>query len=409
MNTVVRLALRNTLRRKTRTLLTMGMVVVAVALLLLALTWVHGIFGSMTRSAANMAGHVRIVTPAFAEREELMPLYENLPEVDTLTAKLRPLVGVQGVEPRIMTGVTVSAGEEIGDVFGLAVGAHESYFRERTDAQAKLTQGAWFSGGPGELVAGAKVMEQAKAKLGDELILLTATQDGSLSSVKAKLVGVFRTGSAFDQQLFLPLSELQYLTDVEGGATELLVYGESFEAAELVAAAVRTLPELEDLDVRTFAEREPWRSLSGTVKVTENIIVFVIVFLAALGIWNTMTMSVLERTHEIGVLRAMGLSRIATLGLFVGEGLIIGGLGGLLGLALGAYPAHLLESVGITIGEKAAANMPIGLTERVYGDLSLEGLLSALLLGLLMALLGSVLPAFRAASVQPVSAMRSGR
>lgn len=409
MNTVVRLALRNTLRRKTRTLLTMGMVVVAVALLLLALTWVHGIFGSMTATAANMAGHVRIVTRGFAAREELMPLYENLPEVETLAAKLRAASGVQAVEPRIMSGVTLSAGEEIGDVFGLAVGAHESYFRDRTDAKAKLTQGAWFSGAPGEVVAGAKVVEQAKAKIGDELILLTTTQDGSISSVKATLVGVFRTGSAFDQQLFLPLSELQYLSDLEGGATELLVYSASFEDASALARRLRTLPELASHDVMSFEEREPWRSLSGTVQAMENIIVFVIVFLAALGIWNTMTMSVLERTHEIGVLRALGLSRLGTLGLFVGEGLLIGGLGGLLGLAVGAYPAYLLESVGITIGERAAQNMPIGLTERVYGDLSPEGLLTALTLGLLMALLGSALPALRAASIRPVSAMRSGR
>lgn len=308
-----------------------------------------------------------------------------------------------------MSGVTLSAGEEIGDVFGLAVGAHESYFRARTDARPKLAQGTWFSGAPDEVVAGAKVVEQAKAKLGDELILLTATQDGSLSSIKAKLVGVFRTGSAFDQQLYLPLEALQYLSDLEGGATELLVYGESFEDASALARRLRAVPELADHDVMCFEAREPWRSLSGTVRAIEDIIVFVIVFLAALGIWNTMTMSVLERTHEIGVLRAMGLSRLGTLGLFVGEGLLIGGLGGLLGLAVGAYPAYLLESVGVTLGERATQNMPIGLTERVFGDLSPEGALTALTLGLVMALLGSTLPALRAASIQPISAMRSGR
>lgn len=409
MNTVTRLAVRNTMRRRTRTVLTVGMVVVAVALLLLALTWIHGIFGSITLSAANLSGHVRIVTKAFAEREELMPLYENIDNLTPVLAELTRIPGVERVEPRIMTGVTVSAGEEIGDVFGLAVGGSPSYLRERTGVLDKLTSGQWFTGAPGELVAGSKVVERAGAKLGDELILVTTTQDGSLSSVKAKLIGIFHAGGALDQQLLLPLSQLQYLTDIPRGATEILLYGASHTSANALAERTRGRAELSTFDITAFEEREPWRSMSSSVHGVRNIIIFVIVFLAALGIWNTMTMSVLERTHEIGVLRAMGMSRIATVSLFVGEALMIGVMGGLLGVALGAYPAWLLETVGITIGEQTAANMPVGLSERIHGDLSFESVVIAVGLGLLMALVGSLLPALRASSIQPVSAMRSGR
>ncbi|MFN7132342.1 MAG: ABC transporter permease, partial [Myxococcales bacterium] len=404
----MRLAARNLLRRKLRTGLTAGMVTMGVALLMLALTWVGGAMGGAMATATAAGGHVRIVDPDFAAREELMPLEENLPETAPLVALLRSQPGVRAVEPRITAGVTVSAGEEIGEVFALAVGAEPSYFEAQLRANEKLVQGGWFSGGADELVLGRKVAAQAKAKPGDEVLLLGMTQDGSLSPIKGRVVGVVG-GSGLEQQVLVPLEKLRWLTDISEGATELLVYGDDYRDAPSLARGLRNLPGLKPYAVDAWSEREPWRSLGATVKGMQGIIVFVVVFLAALGIWNTMTMSVLERTHEIGVLRALGLSRPGAVAMFVGEGAVIGVLGGLAGLLLGLGPAWLLEHHGIHIGAKVASSSEIPLGETVYGDLTLSVMGWSFALGLLMAILGSVLPALRAASIQPVSAMRSGR
>jgi ABC-type lipoprotein release transport system permease subunit len=408
--TSAKLALRNTTRRRTRTLLTAGMVVLGVALLLLSLSWVGGIFQSILSTATALGGHVRIVQPKFAEREELQPLYENIPNVAPLEAALRAQPGVAGVEPRITTGVTISKGDQIGDVFGLVVGASERYFRERTGAKEKLIAGAWFSGAPNEAILGTKVASEVGAKVGDELILVGMTQDGSMSPIKVKLAGIAQMGvGGLDQQIFVPLSLVQYLVDIEGGATELLIYGDRYEHADRLVTQLRAAPMLKDYTVQAWSEREPWRSLSGTVNGMQSVIVGVIVFLTALGIWNTMMMSVLERTHEIGVLRAMGLSRWGTVRLFVGEALAIAILGGLLGVALGAYPAWLLETRGITIGARTAASTSLMISETMRGDLNWTVVGTSFCLGLLMALLGSLVPALRAASIQPVAAMRGGR
>lgn len=410
LGTQVRLAARNTLRRRARTLFTLGMVVLSVALLLVALTWIRGAFGSMLATATALGGHVRVVDPDFAAREELMPLYEHLTGTEALAGALHRQPGVTAVEPRITTGVTLTVGEEIGDVFAMVVGANERYFRERLGADQKVVAGTWFTGAPDELVAGYKVVERTGAKVGDELVLLGATQDGSLSSLKGRLVGVVRGGAgAFDQQVFAPLEKVQWLVDIPEGAVELLVFTEDYHSAPELAARLRSVPELQGLAVQSWTEREPWKSTLSTVRGMERVVVFIFVFLTALGIWNTMMMSVLERTHEIGVLRAMGLSRLGAVGLFVGEALAVSVVGGLLGIALGAWPAWLLERYGIRIGEKAASNVALPVSETLHGELTLEIVLMAFGLGLVMAVLGSVLPALRAASIQPVSAMRSGR
>lgn len=410
LSTTARLSLRNATRRRTRTLLTVGMVVSSVALLVVALSWLNGVFGALLNTATSVGGHVRVVTPEFAAREELLPLYENLPDTAPLSAVLEKQPGVTGVEPRIVTGVTVSVGEEIGDVFAPVIGASERYFRQRLQANEHIVAGKWFSGADDEAIAGAGLVNQLHAHVGDELVLLGVTQDGSLSPIKVRLVGVARLGGGtLDQQIFVPLDRARYLTDIPQGATELLVYTREFEDAAPLTEQLRKLPELKGLAVQAWSTREPWKSLSSTLRGVRNVIVIVIVFLTALGIWNTMMMSVLERTHEIGVLRALGLSRWGTVRMFVGEAITIAVSGGVLGVLLGLFPAWWLETHGIHVGARTAANAGTVVAETVHGELTLNTLISALCLGILMAAAGSLIPALRAASVQPVAAMRTGR
>src|SRR5262249_50678424 len=127
LRSLARLAARNAVRHRVRTALTTGMVVLAVALLVIALSWIRGAFGNALEAATGMGGHVRVVSPRYAEREELLPLYENIPDTRALTQRLEAEPGVVEVEPRIVAGVTVTIGQEIGDVFALAVGASERY------------------------------------------------------------------------------------------------------------------------------------------------------------------------------------------------------------------------------------------------------------------------------------------
>ena len=405
---LLRLAARNTRRHRVRTALTAGMVVAGVGLLVVGLAWVQGIFGQALAQATAASGHVRLVTREYAAREELLPLYANLPDVSVLVPLLRSRPGVVSVEPRIATGVTVTVGEELGDVFALAVGASDAWFRARLDAPGHLVQGRWMTG-PGELVMGTRVAEDAKASLGDEVVLVGMTQDGSLSPIKGRLVGIVRLGGMLDHQVLVPLERVQWLADLPGGATELLVYGGRYEDGRSLARSLRQDPALSGYAVQSWDEREPLASLTGTITGVRFFVILAVVLLAALGIWNTMTTSVLERTREIGVLRALGLSRAGAVMMFVVEALGIAVGGGVVGLGLGVVPALLLERYGIRIGSETTGRLALPLSEVVHAQVSWGIMLGAFALGLAMALLGSVPAALRAASVQPVAAMRTGR
>jgi putative ABC transport system permease protein len=404
---MIQLAARNALRRPARTAFTAGMVTVSVALLLIAISLLGGIFGQILRDGIAGAGDVRIAEREFVRREETLPLYSNLADVEALAKSVEQVEGVRAAEPRIMTGVTVTVGQEIGDIFARVVGANERYF-ERTRLKDKLVAGAWFTGAPGELIAGKWVVDQLHAQVGDELVLLGTTQDGSMSSLKGTLVGVVH-GAGVEQGIMLPLERAQYLTDLPGAATELLVYGDDYQQAGLLAARARTLPALQQRAVQAWSERDPWKAITGTVQGVMGLMIFIIGLLTALGIWNTMTMTVLERTSELGVLRAMGLSRPRMVALVLFEAIAISVAGGAVGVALGAIPAWVLSTKGIHYGARIAADATIGISETMYGQFDATIVARCFLLGVVMAVVGSLVPALRAASIQPVTAMRSGR
>jgi len=129
------------------------------------------------------------------------------------------------------------------------------------------------------------------------------------------------------------------------------------------------------------------------------------------AIFNTMSMSVLERTGEIGVMRAMGMSRPRALGLFLVESIFIGLLGSALGVALGSAGAWYLQTYGVNLGEDVVAKMgsSFPMKATVYADLSLATVATAVALGIVASVLGALLPALRASSIQPVLAMRARR
>jgi putative ABC transport system permease protein len=411
MRLIVFLALRNAARNVVRTLLTAGMVVLGGGLLALVFAWIDGVGGAMMEDGASAVGHVRVVDPEFAAREQLMPLYENLPEADKVVQAVRAVPGVRSAYARVTSGVTLTAGDEIGDVFGMAVGADPEWYADALDLPDKVVRGTWFEGaGEGQVVLGKKLAEQTGAEIGDEILVLGVTQDGSPSAVEGKLVGVVSAGNPLvDQQLFLPLERMQYLVDLPGGAIEVLAYLDDRDADVEVAERIRASPELAGLTVQAWSEREPWTSMIPTMNAMRGVLMTIVVFITSLGVWNTMMMSVLERTGEIGVMRSMGLGRLGAVSLFVLEAAVIATLGGLVGVALGGGAGLYLETVGVTIGEGVTQNVGnIPMRQTLYGDVSVATTVQAFAMGLVMAVLGSALPAIRAASIQPITAMRGG-
>lgn len=405
---IVRLAVLNALRSPVRTALTAMTLVLGTALLTVAMSWLQGVFEDSLARAAEPVGHVRIADPEYVRKEQMFPLSANLPDTTPLVDAIGSTPGVVGVFPRIVAPVTlVRDGDdtELGEVLGLAVGAPDGWMRERLGLPGMVQHGR-VGTADDEAVLGATLAERVGVSPGDAVIVLGATQDGSPAPLRVRVVGIARSGgAAVDQAVFLSLERARWMADIPAGATELLVYGASRDDAEDVARAVREVVPGE-LAVQAWSARDPWAALLGLIGAVRGILQATIVLVTALGVWNTMMMSVMERQTEIGVLRAMGLSRLGAVGLFVLEALCIAVIGGGVGVGLGALGALWLEEHGLELGSQITQNLPIHVPTRVHADFRAPIAGWAFALGLVTAVLGSAVPAMRAASVQPVDAIR---
>jgi putative ABC transport system permease protein len=407
---ILRLALRNALRNVRRSTLTASTIVIGVALFVVSSAWLEGTFGQVFTDSTAIVGEIRIADPDFIEREALHPLYEYVPNADAVVSAVAAHPGVTSAHAIVRSGVAVTAGEALGDNFAMATGADEAWMR-RIGLPEKLVAGRWPAG-EGEWLLGARIAKRIDAQVGDEIILFGQTQDGSMSPARGTMVGIVQAGhQMIDMQVFMPLSTMQYVVDIEGGAVEVLAYTDDLFGAAPIADAIAADPALAGLRVQSWDRRAPFDGIIGVTSAVQGLLGGVLIFLTSLAIWNTMTMSVLERTSEIGVLRALGMSRVAAVGLFVLEAAVIALVGGVVGVALGALPALYLETHGLHIGEDLVQNMSseYALSTTMYADLDARIAVQGLMLGLLMAVVGSLVPSARAATILPVEAMRHGR
>ena len=189
MGDLLRMALRNTARNTRRTALTAMTILLGTTLLIIGLSWLDGLLGGMVDNIAATAGEVRVLKPEYEAREELFPLYENIPE----TAPVVKAIQDAGYDahPLIRVGVTVSAGDELGEHFGLLLGAERSYYEDVMNLDEQIVEGAFFT--PGEesaqVILGKTLAADVGAKVGEEVLFLGQTQDGSISPIKGLLVG----------------------------------------------------------------------------------------------------------------------------------------------------------------------------------------------------------------------------
>lgn len=410
MGDLLRMALRNAARNTRRSALTALTILLGTTLLIIGLSWLDGLLGGLVDNIAATAGEVRVLKPEYEAREELFPIYENIAEVAPVVKAVED-AGF-AAHALIRVGVTISVGEEIGEHFGLLLGAERAYYEDVMDLDAQLVEGAFFT--PGEessqVLLGKTLASDLGASVGEELLFLGQTQDGSISPIKGVLVGVVDAGDAVsNRQAYASLERLQYLTDIPDGAIEVAVQIGDPDRAKEVAATLRESPALKPYLVQAWSERPMFAMLSDMTGLVYGVLAGSIVFITALGVLNTMLMSVLERTAEVGVLRALGMGRLSVVFLFVVEALGIGALGAVPGVAVGALVSYYLEINGVEMGEKISAEVSLPISTTFHADLSVEVALVSLALGLCMAALGALLPSIRAAGIQPVDAMRSHR
>ncbi|MBA3997544.1 MAG: ABC transporter permease [Candidatus Accumulibacter sp.] len=350
----------------------------------------------------SQLGHIQIVRPGYFEKGIADPYAFLLPADSAEQKSVERAAGVASVTPRLAFSGLASH----GDVTLAFVGEGIDPERERPISSRIRIQSGKDLEGPGQaaVLLGEGLAHSLGVKAGDAIVLLATAANGSPNAIEIGVAGTFATISKEydDVALRLPIALARKLMRVQGATSWVVL----LERTEDTAAAVGSLRG--QLPAAGF-ELVPWTALADFYNKTVvlfskqvSVVKFIIGLIIVLTISNTQTMSVLERTREIGTSLAIGQRRRVVLRMFLAEGVLIGALGGIAGIVLGYLLAALISFVGIPMPP------PPGMAHGYIGQILISPALAgeALVLALLTTLLASLMPAWKASRMNIVDALR---
>ena len=316
----LKFAWHNCLRNRRRSLVTASIAMLGTAAILLAGGFALFTYESLAQAAARDTGHLVLGTPAHFSADEDMPLQHGLDDVAALRSVMLADPAVRAVLPRVVFSGLISNGDKTAVMMAQGV---------EPDAEFAV-KGPFLT------------VQSLKATPGSSLTLLASTTEGAMNAMDVVVAGTFSTGvpDVDKRAVYTSVPVAQQLLATQR-VSSLGVFLDRMES--IAAARERLAQQFAPLQVQTWEQqaffyrsvRDLYNRIFGALGV---VIVVIVVFVVT----NAMAMAVIERTREIGTLRALGTlpaQLLRSLGL---EGMLLGGAGALAGALLALAVSVLL-------------------------------------------------------------------
>lgn len=333
----------NTLRNRRRSIVTAGIAALGTAAILLAGGFALFTYEGLAQISARSTGHLIVAKPEQFLRDEDTPLQNGLDEVATLRTRLLADPAVRQVLPRVEFSGLISNGDKSTVMIAAGIDP-DAEFAVKGPFLTLRSGAVLASGERNQVMLGAGLARSLKAEPGSSLTLLVSTTQGALNAQDVSVRGVFSSGIAeVDSRLLYTDVETAQKLLVTQRISSFGVFLNRIEATD--PARARFAAALPQLAVQTWLDqalfyksvKELYNRIFGALGL---IIGAIVIFVVA----NAMAMAIIERTREIGTLRALGTLPAQLIRSFALEGLLLGGAGAVLG-SLGA----LAISVGLLI------------------------------------------------------------
>jgi lipoprotein-releasing system permease protein len=248
---------------------------------------------------------------------------------------------------------------------------------------------------------------------GDEVVITTVS-GAKLSPVFDRFVvaDYFKSEmSEYDSNyVFMPIDHLQKLRTMEDRVTSIQIKLKDYDKAPKVVARLKELFANAPLEVQTWEQKQG--AVLAAIRVEKgilNILLFLIIAVAGFGILAIFSMIVVEKTRDIGILKALGASNGGILTIFIGYGLLLGlvgaGLGTMIGLEITVHINDIEKFIASVTGQDIFPR-DVYYFDKIPTDINLFSVLVVNLGSVGIAVLFSILPALRASMLHPVRALR---
>lgn len=445
MGVYLRIAFRNLLQARRRSLLLALALAVVSMLLVFLLSLSQGMSNSMLETTTTLAsGHVNVhgffkrspnsdAWPLISDESEILPLVEEaVPDLESVTTRLHGFGKVVSDTGSIMTSLTGIVAEREQRFLSRLSLAPESDYEEGGSDEAKGDISR--VGQPGTIFLFANQAKRLGVRVGDPVIIAADTEGGAINSIDLTVVGVGRdlgintsfisfTSKEDIQKLYQLKSEVGgtlqiYLRDIDRSHEVRNVIAEHLEAKGHGVLAKTNEPFYMRMEALS---NEPWSGQRYDVNTWEDegahgkwaiagfdgisyFLVSILILIIVVGIMNTMWMSVRERTPEIGTIRAIGMKRSRVLWLFVVEALLLGFFASVVGAGAGALISWGLDAAQLALPSEAART--VLMSDTLHLSVKPAQVVRAVVIFTFTTGLAALVPASRAARMRPVTAMQ---
>jgi lipoprotein-releasing system permease protein len=397
------IAVRYLKEGRAQTALVLGGTTVGVAVLIFLTALIGGLQRTLVAQTLSAQAHIlvkaqeRVARPLPAT-ERVADRVEKVPDrIRSIEQWQQVLEGIQAI-PGVVAATPTAAGSAFASRGAASKsvalrGIDPASFSRVIEIVPKMQSGRFALEGT-EAIIGTVLASDLGVTVGDKLRLATPEGRGDVFVIS----GIFDLGNKDVNQrwVFVPLRSAQTMLDVPGGATTIEVkVAEIFEAERLAR----------EIESRYGLSADSWMELNQQLLVglrsqsaSSWIIQSLVVMAVALGIASVLGVSVIQKSREIGILRATGTSTRTIQRIFLLEGAIVGALGSVLGSVLGS--AMGLAFAGLARGPGGAPLFPVDLTPLLY--------LGASGVAILTGTMAAWFPATRAARLDPAEVIRYG-
>jgi ABC-type lipoprotein release transport system permease subunit len=417
MKMLVKIAFRNLMRHKWRTILTGIVIAFGLWIFLFMDSVMNGLDrGSIDNMINLTTSAVKIHTAEFDADGESYPLKYGLQDIGKIEETLTAHDRVKATAPRTQFLGELSNYEESIPVIGTIVDpARDSTVFTLTE----FLVGDYFSADNGnEIILGKDLARDLNVKPGDDITLYALTKYDSRNAADFKIIGLFNTTDPTLNKsgVYITFNAANDFLDLENTITELNVQLKrriNFKDLENDMKEVRALIDNTYPKLATYTFVELGAGVLELVKQKKAWgvgMTLVFLLIAAVGIVNSVLMSVYERVREVGVLRAMGLEGKEIVRMFMIEGTMIGFVGSLVGVLLGIATIAVLTTYGYPMdkiyGDMYVDTSGFPVWGTIYGEWNIPLIIGIFLFGILTAFLASIYPARRAAKMSVIQAIR---
>ena len=404
----LRMAWRNLWRHSRRTWLTATAMIFSNVLLVFMISLQFGSYEMMINNTLrSFSGHLQVQADGYNDNPKMR---SSVADILPLTEQVRSALPEADVAARAM-GFALASSEQRS--FGIQVtGVQPKYEPQVSTIPGLVRDGRYLEDdNAAEIVIGSVMARNLKVAVGDEITLLGSGRDGSFAAGVVIVAGIFETGMNDLDRSFahLPFGYFQETFYMDGHGHGIVVTLDNLGRVAPARAAIEPL-----IDDRPGLAVLDWDALNPGLKQAIQadmssawMMYGVLIVLVAFSVLNTQLMSVMERTHEFGVISALGVRPRKLAGLVMLETALMALLGLALGLFLGWLLTLYFQVNGFSYPGMEEAAARFNLPDRMYPAITPLSMLLGPLVVFGFCLLAAVYPAMRLFRLRPVDAMRA--